>query len=618
VRAAWHACVATLLAATVCGGVLSVPGWAPASAAPIAEDSPRPGAGVKLRLGVVDGLRSLDLLGNPSVVAREVWLLTTDRLVGSSSEDLTPVPGLAKSWSVSADRRTWTFVIRDDATWSDGRPVDAKDVVATYRAVLGSDHDLSSGSLADVREVAALDDHTVRIECSRPRADLPDLQLPILPRGSTAMLTEGLDPDMALSGSGPFRLAEWRPGAFVRLTVDPDYWGRQPQISEVLLLSYGDAGTMARDLEAGLLDGAFGIRPGQADRLRANDALATVAVVTGAQDRLVFNCFTGSSGGHPALRDPEFRRAVAWAIDTEAVARIAYRGSALPGVGVVPPRGHADGLGHRWQPSAEEVVGGDLERASAQLDAAGYVDTDGDGVREHDGEVVSLRLLVSSTSRSDQRAAKLITGRLEQIGVLVTAEEADPESLRSKVERRVDGAPDPDFDLLIERIETSDSESALLAGFTAMTIGGGNHSFWTSADYERLHDAERRETDSDLRRELLLQMQQTLYDQAPVIVLAYPEEVQAYNVSRWTGWVRSPADVGGAFFNGESIASYLQVRPPAQAAKTDDGRSSRTEIVVAAGASAIVLLGAAGIFIWRRRSPGTSAEAESGGTSCDR
>jgi peptide/nickel transport system substrate-binding protein len=617
-RAAWSARATVLLAATVLGCVLWAPGLTPASAAPIAEDSPRPGAGVKLRLGVVDGLRNLDLLGEPSVVAREVWLLTTDRLVGSSSEDLTPVPGLAESWSVSADGRTWTFAIRDDATWSDGRPVDAYDVVATYRAVLDSDHDLASGPLADVREVVAPDDHTVRIECSRTRADLLDAQLPILPRGSAAMLTEGLDPDTALIGSGPFRLAEWQPGAFVRLTVDPDYRGRQPEIAEVLLLSYGDAGTMARDLEAGLLDGAFGIRPGQAERLRSNAALTTVDAATGAQDRLVFNCSAGSSGGHPVLRDPELRRAVAWAVDTEAVARIAYRGAALPGVGVVPPGGRADGLGHRWQPAAEEAVGADLERAAALLDAAGYVDGDADGLREHDGEAISLRLLVSSTSKSDQRAAKLITGRLEQIGLEVTVEEVDPETIRSRVERRADGSPDPDFDLLIERVEDPGGESALLAGFASSAPGAADHCFWWSADYDRLHDAERAETDPAARRELLLEMQRTLYEQAPVIVLAYPQEVQAYNVSRWSGWVRSPADVGGAFFNGESVASYVQVRPAAQAVAADEGRSSRTEIAVAAGASAIVLLGAAGIFIWRRRTPDASAETESGGTSCDR
>jgi len=616
-RAVWSARATALLAAIVLGSLLWAPAWTPASAAPIAEDSPRPGAGVKLRLGVVDGLGSLDLLGGPSLVAREVWLLTTERLVGSSSEDLTPVPGLAESWSVSADGRTWTFAIRDDATWSDGRPVDAYDVVATYRAVLESDHGLSYGPLADVRRVEAPDDHTVRIECSRTRADLLDAQLPILPRGSAAMLTEGLDPATALSGSGPFRLAEWQPGAFVRLTVDPDNRGRSPEITEVLLLSYRDVATMVRDLEAGLLDGAFGIRPGQADRLRSNAALTTVNVLTGAQDRLVFNC-SGSSGGQPVLRDSGFRRAVAWAVDTEAVARIVYRGAALPGVGVVPPGSRADGLGHRWQPAAEEAVGADLERAAALLETAGYVDADGDGLREHDGEAISLRLLVSSTSKSDRRAAKLITGRLEQIGLEVTVEEVDPETIRSRVERRADGSPDPDFDLLIERVEDPGGESALLAGFTSSALGTADHCFWTSTDYDRLHDAERAETDPAERRELLLEMQRTLYEQAPVVVLAYPQEVQAYNVSRWSGWVRSPADVGGAFFNGESIASYLQVRPAAQAVADDGGRSSRTELAVAAGASAIVLLGAAGIFIWRRRTPGASAETESGGTSCDR
>ena len=95
--------------------------------------------------------------------------------------------------------------------------------------------------------------------------------------------------------------------------------------------------------------------------------------------------------------------------------------------------------------------------------------------------------------------------------------------------------------------------------------------------------------DPATRRQMIWQMQQIFYDDAPLIPFAYPEDLEAYNTSRWTGWVRSPQPNGAAFYTNNNMATYLSVHP-VTAAAADRHRldvcgwpsSSRSLVVVAA------------------------------------
>lgn len=605
-------CVGLLVTALV-AGVAATCASLPAAASPIAEQSPGPGAGVKLRIGTMDSLRSLEPLPEVSVVAREVWLLTTDGLVASAAADFAVAPGLAKSWSVSPDGTTWTFRIRGGAVWHDGRPVTAWNVAAAVNDAVQEGRALV-GSTRGIEKAGARDDRTLIVVCSESRADLLDVWMPLASRGSVAVREPGPVPEPGLVGSGPFRLADWRPGEFVRLTAHPGYWGGKAKIDEVLFLAYRDAAVMVRDLQAGLLDAAYDVPPGMASQLREQAALTTVDAFFGAQDRLVFNCSKRPSGGHAALRDPEFRRALAWAIDRESIVRVAYGGLAEAGASVVAPSGRAAAAGERWQPGGAEVIGGEVGRAAAMLDAAGYKDTDGDGVREVAGRPITLRLLVSPRPKCNGRTAKLTAGRLEQIGIAIQIEVESPRTVRRRVERLVDGEPAPDFDLLIARSQDTAQSAAALEELTAAAVGAGNDSFWTHAEFDRLYAAQLAETDPDERRRLLHRLQRIVYRDCPLVVLAYPRRTEACNVARWSGWVRSPLEEGGVLFTG-CPATYLAVQPVLGDGAAVESGSSRAEIVVAMSASVVVLSAAAGVVLRRRRARGGSPGLESEGAA---
>ena len=128
-----------------------------------------------------------------------------------------------------------------------------------------------------------------------------------------------------------------------------------------------------------------------------------------------FNCYTGKASlGNPVLKDAAFRQALNWAIDKQKIVDFGYFGHAKPATTIIRAGYYKPPLDYHWQPAEGEVYTFDPAKAKSELDAAGYKDTDGDGVREDKaGKPVELRLFARSQSATDQRVGKLITGWLE-------------------------------------------------------------------------------------------------------------------------------------------------------------------------------------------------------------
>src|SRR5690606_8265821 len=133
-----------------------------------------------------------------------------------------------------------------------------------------------------------------------------------------------------------------------------------------------------------------------------------------------------------------------YAIDEERIASVAFSGKALPGSSLVPP-GYTAFAWH-WVPGADAYPY-DLEQARAALDAAGYTDTDGDGVREANGRPIELELLTRTQSPAEQRAGKLIAGWFREVGIPVELSAVDEGIYLDRI-YNTDKAGDwaPDFD----------------------------------------------------------------------------------------------------------------------------------------------------------------------------
>jgi peptide/nickel transport system substrate-binding protein len=148
-------------------------------------------------------------------------------------ESLEPQPQLAESWEPNADSSEWTFHLRDDAKFTNGRPVVADDVVFSIKRILDPET-ASKGAeaLGPIADVIAPDDHTVVFKLEGPYADLP------LQMGNTfsrILAKENVDEVSSKPiGSGPFILQEYTPGSRAILVRNPDYFEEGlPYLDEV-------------------------------------------------------------------------------------------------------------------------------------------------------------------------------------------------------------------------------------------------------------------------------------------------------------------------------------------------------------------------------------------------
>ena len=286
--------------------------------------SPAPGK-VTLRIGWLVEPDSLNPFIGYSDSSLEIWSLQYDYLFsehpdGSHSPELAVERPTVQNGGISPDGRVWTVKIRSDVTWRDDKPLTAEDVAFTYHYII--ENKLWNFTLlaAGIDHVEAIDPTTVKIVCSKPKADMLAAAIPIVPKH----IWEGVNPGAARSwyvskppivGSGPYQVVEFKKGGYVRMVRNPDCWGEQPTVDEIIFETYTNADTMNQDLKLGMIDAAEGIPRAQFSGLKGDPAFGTSERNVMFFDYLSFNCMEGPSLGNPILCDREFRRALCQAID---------------------------------------------------------------------------------------------------------------------------------------------------------------------------------------------------------------------------------------------------------------------------------------------------------------
>jgi peptide/nickel transport system substrate-binding protein len=569
-------------------------GVSPASAA-----SPSPDNGkTVLRVGWNQDIDSLNPFVGAALPAYTVYNLNYDFLVRYDAATLKPIPGLATSWSHSADGKTWTFKLRQGVKWQDGEPFTSADVVFTYNYVIKNELSAYAGYTQGITKVTALDDFTVEFSCEKPKATMLQMWVPIVPKHIWSKVspkdgTAGFENLVPVIGTGAFQTVEWKHGSFVRMKANPNYWGGKPKVDEVLFEVYTNGDTMASDLKAGLIQYAS-VTPAAFSALK-NDPGKTAALATSpAYDEIGFNCYTGPSRGNPALRDPAFRSALAWAIDTKTIAAIAYNGAGIPATSILPSNYYPKDLDYHWQPTAEETHGYDPAKANSLLDAAGYRDTNGDGIRDYKGKPIKLRLWAENEKPELGMDGKLITGYLRKVGLQVTLTSLDPGAMNDGIYATKNGKPYPDYDMFVWDWAGDFDPGFLLSVLTTAQIGGWSDSSWSNAEYDRLYNEQDMTLDPAKRLDLVHQMQAIIYQQCPYIPLVYTQSREVYDSEHWTGWTQMPAGTGSV----DDRWTYLNVHPKTAAvASTGASRGVLIAVVVV-----VVVLALGGFWLLRRRS----------------
>jgi peptide/nickel transport system substrate-binding protein len=511
----------------------------PATTEPESTDAPSSGPAV-LRIGWAG---SPDTLNPGTAVLSESYTIfglvfdTMYQLQLDGSFELS----LAEGLDVSDDGLVYTYKIRDDVTFHDGTPLTAEDVVFSYLLYQNTEGYPWMGDYTYYFEtIEATENNEVVITLSEaiPNIDAQLVFLYVLPKHIWEN-EDGVEfENTAMIGSGPFKMVEYAQNEFVHLAKNADYFGTVPKVDEVIFQTFENQDALVQALKTGQMDMITEMPNTAVEALRAE---ANVEVVTGAPfspsvTDIIFNQVTpencppddGVCTGHPALQDRNVRLALAHATDKQQLIDVVLLGLGTPGTTLLP-----DGLGH-WYNSDLKDYEYDVAGANQILDDAGYVDADGDGIRDMpDGSrPLTFRLSWPSDSIDSPRLAEELSDMWGQVGVTLEAQAMDPDALTSVC------CPAFDFDIIIWGWGSDPDPSLLLSVMTSDEIPtGSSETGYSNAEYDELYRQQGSELDLDARQALVWQMQEIVFNDVVYIIPYYEQSVQAYRTDRFTGWI---------------------------------------------------------------------------------
>jgi peptide/nickel transport system substrate-binding protein len=577
--------------------------------------SPAPAGKVVLKLGMTNIPDNMNPFVGQLSSCYEIWSLNYDLMVGFSAGDYghpqgAAATGLADSWQVSEGGKVWTFHIRSGVTWQDGVPLTAKDVAFTYNYVIKNQ--LSNYTLYTnfITSVTAPNDNTVVFRCSRPKANMLNMWVYIVPQhiwgsisGKAAQGSYQNNPPVV--GTGPFQLTQYKRDSYAVMTANKDYWGGAPKIDEVDFVYYQSADTMVQEMKSGALQGCWGVLEAEYRQLQNSPTYKPLAYIDPELDELGFNCYTGPSLGNPVLKDWHFRQALQWAVDHNKLVQIAYGGLAQPATSVLVSHLWSNPDWH-WQPPADQMYTFDLAKASQMLTAAGYPLVNGVRLNKQ-GKPIVLRLWSRSSSDSSQSAGKLIAGWFDKLGLKIVLSVMDDGAIDDGLYNMKGSTFTPNYDMFLWGWGGDPDPNFILSIFTTAQINSWSDCAWSDPQSDKLFLEQQTTVDPTQRADIVHQMEQIIYQQSPYIPTAYPESVEAYNYKDWQGWQSTPGRGGGVFFTSPVMASYLTVHPVSVAAAT---RSS-SKVALIGLVIAIVIAMVVVVVVVALRRPGRRSSATS-------
>jgi peptide/nickel transport system substrate-binding protein len=557
---------------------------------------------VTFDVGDPQGIESMSPLIGVQVPDFEAWNMQYATLTDKAAKDFSVIPGLAESWTGSDDKLTWTYKLRDGLKWSDGKPLTSEDIAWTVNTARKEEWLNHSAATVNLTATAP-DPTTVVIKSSVPDPKLPTMDVYILPKHIWGKMSaaerdkyEGEDG----VGSGPFVLEKFERGQFARFKANPNYWGGKPAVDKVVLRKFNNPDAMVAALKTGELDAAWDI-PGAAFlELKKDENIVTNEGYQGGFAEVAVNGGDGLAKPHPALLDPEVRKAIAHAIDKDTLVDRVLAGVGKRAETIVP----SPDPSYVPELTEDQIYEFDLDKARSILEEAGYKDTDDDGVREMPGggRPLNLRYMARSDGETGTEIAEFVTAWLDEIGIATTQKVVDDGQLtnilgKGEYDMFAWGwTPYADPDTMLDYM-TCDQVSADPEDPTNYY----NDANLCSKEYDRLYKQQKVELDPEKRREIVHEML-TLWQQTAVYNVLYEEpDTIAYVKDRFTGWTQQPAKTGPVIYSNTS-PTYARLKPvtASVAGDSDDGGGSGG--IIAILAIAVVALGIALVVVTRRRS----------------
>ena len=441
-------------------------------------------------------------------------------------------PALATSWKITDAGRTITFDLRPNVYFSDGTPFTAGDVAYTMRQLMDpalyspiADQFRTGNGTVVTRELSP---HRISITFSAPLVGLDRLF------DQVAIMSEH-SPHKEMAVLGPFYVADHKPGAYVLLQRNPNYWKKDAAGHQLPYLEY-----VRLDIQSNRDAEALRLRRGEIHLINELDSeyydrLASMAPGTLHDagpgfdtEQMWFNQVPAAPLPTYKLawfRSTAFRRAISEAINRADMCRVIYNQHAQPAIGPVSPANHF------WFNAALQAHPYDPQSALRRLQQDGFRQQGGKLV-DRDGHAVEFSLLTNAEKKSRVQMAAMIQQDLDKIGIKINLVALD-------------------FPSLIERITQSFNYEAVLLGLVNVDLdpnaqmnvwlsSGENHQWnpkqaapatpW-EAEIDKLMRTQASALDPQKRKAAFDRVQQIVWDQEPFIYLVHKNALSAISES---------------------------------------------------------------------------------------
>ncbi|MGO3147594.1 MAG: ABC transporter substrate-binding protein [Leucobacter sp.] len=564
--------------------------FTPLTAAHAAEDdAPASALRLSIKMDQVDTLNPFTAVFNSAL---EVLDYEYEPLAGvTETGDYGGI--LADEFDV--DGTTWTYHIRDKATWSDGEPVTSDDVVWTYEAVINDKAlQVANGeSVGNIDDVIAVDEKTVEIVTSAPTPIHPGI-LPIVPKHIWESIENPAEYENTedVVGSGPFIVDEFKEGTSISLTSNEHFYGGETGVDALHLIGFKNADASVLALRNGEIDMLGGLTSAQYDSLESVDGIEAYQVESKHFWNLTLNGGWKTAGGeafgtqNPVLEDQAFRRAVGQAIDRKQLVERVINGLGSEGPTILPP-GSPGGF---YTDLEDAQLPQGIEEAQASLEAAGYT-TDADGNRlDKEGNPITLRMMFDGSSTPNAATAKFVESWFKDLGINMELKSTNWDEMLELI-------PKGDYDTYIDGWGVSDDPDYMLSINVCSTlpdeVGGAtsSQSGMCDPEYDKVFAAQHTELDPDKRAELVTEALTKIYEFGNTAMFYYDDALGAYRSDRLDNLVM----INGSPYNRYSVA---QATLKGEGGSDDGGGIPGWAI---GGGIGVIVIAAAGIVLGTRR-----------------
>ncbi|MBN2071796.1 MAG: peptide ABC transporter substrate-binding protein [Candidatus Krumholzibacteriota bacterium] len=436
---------------------------------------------------------------------------------------ITEIPTV-ENGGISPDYLTYTYHIRDDAFWHDGKPVTSADVEFSWRVMVCPDINVETRQGWDIVEsVDTPDPNTVIFhlrevyvnftgDCFYDESVLPAHLL----APSLGPEFQGLDFHRAPVGSGPFIFDEWVAGSHITVRANRDWYGDGPFLDEITIVFIPDGNSLLLQLQTGEI---MGIDNAPNMLLRAVKETAGIEVY---RNVALFNEHLDLNLDSPVLSDRKVRSAIAMAVDRRLLSEKIYEGIWVPAYG----DDHPSSL--YYTDAGRERFACDPEKAADLLREAGWIDRDGDGIREKDGRPLKMSISTTAGRVNRERTEVVLQEQLGKIGIKLEIVNYHPTVLFGSYDEG--GILNTGkFDMALYAFLTPPDPSTKEGSYSEAFIppAGQNYSRIRNSRLTRLLSGGSRTVRFEQRKKIYDEVNMILLEEVPVIALLWVTQLDA-------------------------------------------------------------------------------------------